>query len=288
MAIRSQRVLVSYLTRLWAPPPGGPLRTDPIQISLDVAPGTQPSNKPPVRIFIGTEPSQFRAERILVWSIARVRDPSRVYEIYLMKNLAGYRHGLWLTGFTNYRFAIPHFAGGQGRAIYNDADQIYLEDPAHLFDTEMGEHGVLSINDHDTSVMLMDCGRMAGIWGPATAASAKRRTLETWMRRIPDLWGPLDAGWNTRGEDCDRQRVRLIHYTTIHSQPWRPNPRDYIYEECPAGDIWHQMEREADAAGFQLFTARCPSPEFRMEGITGLCRDPALLRPLPAPAAADR
>ncbi len=67
------------------------------------------SGKPPVRIFIGSEAAQYRAERILVWSIEQVRDPSRVYEIFLMKELEGFDRGRWLTGFTNYRFAIPAF-----------------------------------------------------------------------------------------------------------------------------------------------------------------------------------
>ena len=82
------------------------------------------SAKPPVRIFVGTEPGQYRAERVFVWSVEQVRDPSRSYEIYLMKDLAGFDRSRWLTGFTNYRFAIPHLAGGAGRAIYNDVDQI--------------------------------------------------------------------------------------------------------------------------------------------------------------------
>ena len=88
--------------------------------------GAAASGYPPVRIFLGSEPAQHRAERVFLWSIERVRDPGRVYEIWLMKRLRGFRSAGWTTGFTNYRFAIPHFAGGAGRAIYNDVDQIYL------------------------------------------------------------------------------------------------------------------------------------------------------------------
>ncbi len=70
------------------------------------------NNRPPVRIFLGSEPAQVRAERVFVWSIERVRDPGRRYEIYVMKDLVGFRARGWTTGFTQYRFAIPHFAGG--------------------------------------------------------------------------------------------------------------------------------------------------------------------------------
>ena len=52
-----------------------------------------------------------------VYSIEQNRDPARVYEIYLMKDLAGFDRRGWTTGFTNYRFTVPHLAGCEGRAI---------------------------------------------------------------------------------------------------------------------------------------------------------------------------
>src|SRR5688572_31178157 len=108
-------------------------RVSPECIVLAPRPGAAASDRPPVRIFLGSEPAQARAERVFVWSIERVRDPGRRYEIHVMKELAGFRTFGWTTGFTNYRFAIPHFAAslaqraggerrpsGLGRAIYND------------------------------------------------------------------------------------------------------------------------------------------------------------------------
>ena len=132
------------------------IRVIPEKIILEVREGTASSGKTPVRIFVGSESAQGRAERILIWSIEQVRDPARVYEIYLMKELKGFDRGKWLTGFTNYRFAIPAFAGQAGRAIYNDVDQIYLVDPGILFDHDLNDHGFLSIARNDTSVMVMD------------------------------------------------------------------------------------------------------------------------------------
>jgi hypothetical protein len=98
-------------------------------VTLEVRSGESPSGKPPVRIFLGTEPAQYRAERVFIWSIERIRDPSRVYEIHLLKGLVGFDRHHWTTGFTNYRFAVPHYASADGPAIYNDVDQIYLKDP---------------------------------------------------------------------------------------------------------------------------------------------------------------
>ena len=59
-------------------------------LTLGPLPGITPSPKPPVRIFLGSEPAQRRAERVFVWSVLKVRDPGRRYEIHVMKDLAGF------------------------------------------------------------------------------------------------------------------------------------------------------------------------------------------------------
>jgi mitochondrial fission protein ELM1 len=237
------------------------MRSAPQPIVLEVAPGVAPSSKPPVRIFTGTEPGQHRAERVFVWSIHKVRDPSRVYEIHLMKDIAGFDRRLWLTGFTNYRFAIPHWAGKSGRAIYNDVDQVYLSDPAELFDTEMDGHGFLSITARDTSVMLIDCEKMASVWDLEEAKHGRRKPIEEKARH---MWGPLDPAWNARDEEYVAGHSKCLHYTTIHSQPWQPFPEVYVYLPNPVGHVWYDLERSADEAAFQVFTADNPSDEFEM------------------------
>ncbi len=146
-------------------------REQPDLVVLGVEPGHAPSPLPPVRIFLGTEEGQYRAERVFVWSVLQVRDPARVYEIHLMKNVAGFDRRGWRTGFTCYRFAIPDFAGRTGKAIYNDVDQIYLADPALLFDLPLDGHGYLAIDARDTSVMLIDCERMLPWWNRAAASA---------------------------------------------------------------------------------------------------------------------
>ncbi|RMD61308.1 MAG: hypothetical protein D6826_10175, partial [Alphaproteobacteria bacterium] len=237
----------------------------PERLVLGVRKGVTPNGKPPVRIFLGTEPAQHRAERIFVWSIERVRDPARVYEIHLMKDLAGFRKLGWLTGFTNYRFAIPHFAGGTGRAIYNDVDQIYLKDPGLLFDLPMGDHGVLAIAPGgrlDTSVMLIDCARMRDVW---TVEDARHRRKNALIRkaRAAGVFGHLDPSWNARDEEYAPGESGLLHYTTLHMQPWRPFPGRFVYQRNPVADVWLEMEARADAAGFQMFSFARPSRSFR-------------------------
>ena len=245
------------------------LRTQPVRVVLEA---TQPGigkAKPPVRIFIGSEPSQYRAERIMVWSIEQVRDKSRIYEIHLMRDLLGFNRRLWLTGFTNYRFAIPHFAGNQGRAIYNDVDQIYLSDPAELFDRDMGGHGFLAIANGprarvpvDTSVMLIDCARMAPLWTLEAAQRGRKNALLRRALAMPGSWGRIEPAWNARDMEYEPGQSKLLHYTTLHLQPWRPFPRQFVYQTNPVGHVWQALERAADAAGYLPFTQARPGDAY--------------------------
>jgi mitochondrial fission protein ELM1 len=242
---------------------GAAARERPYVVTLEPRPGTPASGRPPVRIFLGTQDEQWRAERIFFYSIEQVRDPARTYEVHVMKGLAGYVRKGWRTGFTNYRFAIPDYAGRTGKAIYNDVDQIYTADPALLFDLELGEHGYLAVSASDTSVMLLDCARMAEWWNLDTATRGTKGQLLGKVRAQRSLWGPLDPGWNARDMEFEAGRSMLLHYTAMHTQPWHPFPKDYAYRHHPLGEVWYRLERAADAEGYQVFTRQRPSAQFR-------------------------
>ena len=55
-------------------------REQPDLVVLGVEPGRTPSTLPPVRIFLGTEEGQYRAERVFVWSVLQVRDVPAVID----------------------------------------------------------------------------------------------------------------------------------------------------------------------------------------------------------------
>lgn len=261
MAFLTQRILQSAFK-----PPAAVRDTwlwdMPDLVVLPVRVGVTPSGKPPVRIFLGTQPAQYKAERVFIWSIEQVRDPSRVYEIHLMKCLKGFKSRFWLTGFTNYRFAIPHFAGAGGRAIYNDVDQIYLKDPAELFDLPMGEHGYLAVHAGDISVALLDCEQMARLWTLEDAQTRGKNELLARAAKQPGLWGALDGGWNARDLEYRAGQSGVLHYTALHRQPWHPFPASFVYQKNPHGDIWYELEEGADNAAYRAFSASHPSQGF--------------------------
>ena len=225
-------------------PPG--YRLHPEKIVLEPKDSSPRSHQIPVRIFVGTEAAQAQAERIFVWSIDFVRDPSRTYEIYLMKELAGFDRRRWLTGFTNYRFAIPDLAGGSGRAIYNDVDQIYLSDPAELFDLDLKGHGFLSIAENDSSVMIINCETMRSVWSMERAKHEKKSILLNEALKSQNIWGKLEPEWNARDEEYVSGTSKVLHYTALHTQPWHPFPQNFVYRESPVGYVWRGLEQSAN------------------------------------------
>jgi len=254
IAQRIVRGLTPFLDPIMTPA----TRQRPEKIILGVRPGHRPSDKPPVRIFLGSERRQFRAERVFIWSVEKHRDPSRIYEIHLLKGLKGYVSGFWITGFTNYRFAIPYFCDFRGRAIYNDVDQVWLTDPAELFDKNMGSAGFMSINDHDTSVMLIDCQKMSGVWNREAVVKSTRKRIEA-RARAAGLWGEMAGKYNARDKEYCPGESACVHFTTLHTQPWRPFPEWFVYQDNPTGSLWFDLEREADHAHFLPVSAMRPS-----------------------------
>lgn len=211
-------------------------------------PGT--SALPPVRIFVGAGPAQFRAVRVLIWSISALRDPARGCEIWLLSDLAGIPRAGWATGHAGYRAAVPHYAGGQGRAIYCDADVVFRGDPARLFDADMGGAAVLQ-SPQAGALALLDCAALAAPW-PIAALRAGRSPAPVATAPLPPDWAE-SAGVLTPAE-----------------RPWRQPLHAGRGADSPPGAAWLAQEAAADAAGFLPFTAQAPSREFAV--LVGLYR----------------
>ncbi|MPZ44798.1 MAG: hypothetical protein GEV05_15630 [Betaproteobacteria bacterium] len=100
-------------------------------------------------------------------------------------------------------------------------------------------------------------------WNLLSAQAGGKRDLVDAPAAEPGLWGALDGGWNARDLEYRPGESRLLHYTTLHLQPWRPTPEQYSYHPHPLGALWLQLEREADAQRYQPFTRERPSGAYR-------------------------
>ena len=153
-----------------------------------------------------------------------------------MNNVAGFDRRGWRTGFTCYRFAIPDFAGRSGKAIYNDVDQIYLADPALLFDLALDGHGYLAIDARDTSVMLIDCEKMLPWWNRAAAsAPGAKGPLTKQAGRDTGPVGRARPHWNARDLEYARGAHQVPALHGAAPAALEPVPRSLLLPPEPAG-----------------------------------------------------
>ena len=228
-----------------------PTHPAPDRIVLAPRPGRATPGRAPVRLFLGTERDRFRDERLFVWSVNKYRHPGRVYEIYLLRDLAGFRRRFWPNGYHRYRYAVPEFANFSGRALYHDVGRVYRDDPARLFDQDMNGAGVLSPAPRDVSAMLLDCERMGARWNQRSVNSRSDRDLLATAERV-ERWGVLNG-------------IETI------AAPSR------------------RLERRADQAKFLPFTALRPSQDWaRLRLYLSSRRDGPTLQALLAPHAPDQ
>lgn len=215
-----------------------------------------------IRIYIGTEPSQWLACEVLKSSIRRrTVTPVQFVESWTRENgwlpdmvsLPTLKNG---TAFNTFRWLVPALARN-GTAIYLDADQVVLSDIADLAEwvnryrsdperqfvrfcavcDAVGSFGKKTPEPGkvQTSVMAMDVSRCQ--WDAremvvrvANGHLAYRDLMQaTWIPR--DEIGELPPEWN-HFNLCERT-TKLVHFSHVASQPWKSpkNPVTHIWEQ---------------------------------------------------------
>ena len=186
-----------------------------------------------LKVFIGTEPKQVRAERVLEYSIRKYASVD--VEITMMRQGdPGFEWGQGPTGFTMFRFAVPELCNHEGFAIYLDCDMLLLADIAELYDYRKPGKWVCHSCENGDCVSVIDCSATAlniytvrGLpkWGVRTV-------LEPIIdRSIPDKWNSLDLA----------EGAALIHFTGLATQPWLTNE---CHPDPEAVKLWYDMEEE--------------------------------------------
>lgn len=210
----------------------------------------------PIRIFVGSDIYNIKAETALKWSI--LKHASCPIDFCIMSRFnndstwRGWSHtDKWATCFSCFRWAIPAACGFQGRAIYLDSDMIVLSDIKNLFDQDCSK-GVATTPKRESSVMVMDCAKFAGMpeFQLDTLKNNAAKTNDYYkLLRSRDMVGYIDQQWNCLdGDGYSKEKTNLVHYTELPTQPWHPAPHRFTYVPHPHKEVtnlWRQYYEEA-------------------------------------------
>lgn len=165
----------------------------------------------------------------------------------------------WGTPFSAFRFAIPEVHGFQGRAVYVDADMLVLGDVRELLEMPLVA-GYHCISDVRTDVSVIDCAYFKDkSWWPSIEKMKPSGWLtyhyREYLKQHKALAKTLPVAWNTcdlleKRPDPGISGAKLLHYTTVPTQPYRPYPT-VRYAEHPWASwvkVWNDEHAEALAA----------------------------------------
>lgn len=209
-----------------------------------------------IRVFVGTDQRMRKAELVLEHSIRK--HASQPVEIHWMRaNDPGFRveehstwgendpswsigrppgtpygpgkPGRWATDFTCFRFFVPELCNFEGFAIYLDVDMMLFADIAELWNYR--QPGKL-VSTSRLDVFVADCSAFRD-WIRSEEAKGsgfgfgvyQGRLGKRWVKNgIPDAWDTLDR-WD--------ERAKLVHFTQMRTQPWKPWPEVFRYPDHP-------------------------------------------------------
>lgn len=199
----------------------------------------------PIRIFIGSDIYNIKAEQALKFSILKnTKSPVEfnVMSRFDQENIwKDWQHtSQWATCFSCFRWAIPAACKFEGRAIYLDSDMIVLGDIQELYDSDCSK-GIATTPSRESSVTVFDCARfkdMAEFQIDHLKANAVKTNLYYNLLKNKSMVNFITQDWNCLdGEGWSPTKTRLVHYTKLTTQPWHPAPHRFKYEPHPHEDV---------------------------------------------------
>lgn len=235
-----------------------------------------------IKMFVGTDPKGGCAECQMVFDYSVRKNSSRPVEITWMAVSKdpnsfwyGWNTSTWSTPFSGFRWGIPEYCNYEGKAIYCDDDQVWLQDPAQLWDNPFEPNKIcqaklLGGREIRYCVMLWDNER-AGKALPFNVSEQKHDPqLHQKMTQAVSQSGMVqffDRNFNNfDGEDQRLEDIKLLHLTDMSSNPgvhmaierlgdqakhWYDGPlRKHRRQDVV--DLFHQYYNEAYAAGYRV------------------------------------
>jgi hypothetical protein len=162
-----------------------------------------------------------------------------------------------LQAFAPLRRMVPSFQGFKGRALLIDPDVFAIGDVYELLSRDMQGKAILCREKsesrggrrlYSSAVMLLDCSKLTH-WQwerDIDEIFAGRLKLGPWMSLLdesPERIGPLEEEWNHL--DTLTEKTKLLHTSTIQTQPWKTGlPADY-HEYAPRDAAWLESLKRA-------------------------------------------
>jgi lipopolysaccharide biosynthesis glycosyltransferase len=212
-------------------------------------------------VYIGTESSQFVAQRVLQFSIDCHSD-GRVKTIPVRQK----SERVGGTNFGFVRFQVPSLNRFSGKAVYIDADQVVLEDIRNLFDLVPEQFSIGLVTNpegtfngnnipagNQTSVMVLNCSDLADWKVPKLFSNVvpNREELQSGQIHYRDFMAlkwfdqsrifSIPPTWNHF--NIVRDDTNLVHFSHVRSQPWM-NPSHEL------SDWWNEWLVRAVKEGY--------------------------------------
>ncbi len=223
------------------------------QHGVDYAPLT---TEIPIRVFIGTDESQWLGVKVLQYSILKscpcpvIFDTMEHVEVPSPKDPANQPR----TEFSFKRFSIPSLCEYKGKAIYLDADMLVFRNIQELWDLPFNGARILHAPSPDPgrpkqfSVLLMNCAELR--WNLAEIVKGldeRRYDYDALMKELciepaEGIRSEIPMDWNSL-EQYVPGKTALIHYTDMHTQPW-------VRHRTRNGEPWVQYLLDAIQDGF--------------------------------------
>jgi hypothetical protein len=197
-----------------------------------------------IRIFVGTPANSedLECQAAFEWSLRKHHPQDDIELTWMMVSRDpaspwyGWNMKGWATPFSPLRWGIPAACGYQGRAIYNDCDQLYMADVAELWNQPIPDgKALLMAPDGASCTMLMDCERMRKVLPSIERLKREEGYFRQVRRDIVKHSAPFKGDWNCRDGkghstiyDGD---AKLLHYTLIPTQPNHKYARERLKRE---------------------------------------------------------
>jgi hypothetical protein len=185
-----------------------------------------------IRFFIGTDRNGGCAECQMVLEYSIQKHCSVPYEIHWMaisEDPTSFWHGWnttqWSTPFSGFRYGIPEFCNFEGKAIYQDDDQMWLGDPAKLWNTPIDADKIMTgkllpNGEVRHCVSLIDCAKAKNVLPPIGRRKHLAGFCELMKNLTFDRTQIVDPNFNNYdGEHAKLEDIKVLHFTDMRTNP---------------------------------------------------------------------